>query len=64
MTYGVRAAWEVTGIGGAVTGAGRVANGIDGAVPEAVGVGVMIVGKDEPLVVTAVLARPVLEPSP
>ena len=42
--------WEVTGSAGAVTGAG--------------GEGAMTVGKDVPLAVTAVLARPVLDPSP
>ena len=50
MTYGVEAASNLTGVGEAVNGATRV--------------GAMAVGEDVPLAVTAVLSRPVLEPSP
>ena len=53
MTYRVGAASEVTILGGGVTGAAGAA-----------GAGAMTVGEDVPLAVTAVLARPVLEPSP
>ena len=53
MTYGVEAASEVTGVGGGVPGAGGAA-----------GPGAMTVGEDVPLAATAVLAQPVLEPSP
>ena len=64
MTYDVGAAWEVTGVGGAVTEASGAATGVDGAVTRAAGAGSMAVGEGVSLAVTAVLARPVLEPSP
>ena len=64
MTYSVGAAWEVIGVGGAVTGAGRAATGVDGAVTGAAKAGTMNVGEYVPLAVTNVLARPVLEPPP
>ena len=48
--YRIEACSEITGPDGAVTGAARA--------------GAMTVGKDVPLVVTAVLAQPVLESSP
>ena len=50
LTYGVGAALDLTGVGGVATGAA--------------GARAMTVGEDVPLAVTAVLARPVLEPSP
>ena len=53
MTYGVGAASEVTRVGGGVPGAGGAA-----------GAGARTVGEDLLLAATAVLARPVLEPSP
>ena len=53
MTSGVGAASEVTGVGGKVREAGGAA-----------GAGAMTVGEDVLLAATAVLARPVLEPSP
>ena len=58
LTYDVGAASDLTGVGGAVNGAGgTVTTGEAGA-------GVMTVGVDVPSAATAVLARPVLEPSP
>ena len=62
--YSVRAAWEVTGAGGAETGAARAATGVEGTVTGAAGAGAMTVGKDVPLAVNVVLARRVLEPLP
>ena len=56
LTYGVGAASDLTGVGGAVNGAGGAATGAAGAGA--------ITGEDVPLTVIAVLARPVLEPSP
>ena len=57
-TYGLGAASNLTGAGGAVTG-------VDGALTTgAAGAGAMTVGEDVPLAVTSMLARPVLEPSP
>ena len=64
MTCGVEAASEVTRVGGGVPGAGRAATGVDGEVTRAAGAGAIAVGEDVPLAATAVLARPVLEPSP
>ena len=64
VTYGVGAAREVTGVGGGVTGAGGAATGVDGAVTRAVEVEAITVGEDVLLAATAVLARPVLKPSP
>ena len=61
MTYGVEAAWEVTGVGGAVTGAGGAATVVDGELTGAAGAGVMNVGEYVSLAVTAVLTRSVLE---
>ena len=63
-TYGVRAASKETEVGGGVTGAGGAATGVDWKVTGAAEAGAMTVGKDVPLAVTAVLARPVLEPLP
>ena len=64
-TYGVRAASDLIGVGGAVNGAGGTATGVDEAVTtREAGAGAMTVGVDVPLAVTAVLARAVLEPSP
>ena len=71
--YGVEAAWEITGVGAVVTGAGSAVTGASGAVAGADeaatgtvtgadGAGAMTVGEDVPLAVTAVLARPMLEP--
>ena len=57
LTYSVGAAADLTAVvGGAVNGAGEAATGAAGA-------GAMTVGRDVPLTVTALLARPVLEPS-
>ena len=42
------AAWEEAGVGGAVTGAGRAATGVDGVVTRAAGEGVMTIDKDVP----------------
>ena len=53
MTYGVGAASGVIGVGGGVPGAGG-----------ATGAGAMAVDEDVPLAATAMLTRPVLEPSP
>ena len=53
ITYGVEAASEVTEVGGGAPGAGGAA-----------GAGAMTEGEDLLLAATAVLARPVLEPSP
>ena len=65
MTYGVGAASDITGVGGAVNETGGAATGIDEAVTTgAAGAGATTVGEDVPLVVPAVLARPVAEPSP
>ena len=64
MTYVVGAALEVTGKGGGETEAGGAATGADVVVTGAAGAGAMTVDEDAPLVVTTVLARPVLEPSP
>ena len=63
MTYGVGAAWEVTGVGGGKTGAGGAATRVDRGVTRAAGTEAITVDEDVPLAVTAVLARPVLEPS-
>ena len=57
LTYIVGAAADLTAVGGAVNGAGEAATGAAGA-------GAMTAGGDVPLTVTALLARPVLEPSP
>ena len=59
-TYGVGAAWEVTGVCGGLPGAGRAATEAEGAVAGAAGAGAITVGEDVPLAVTAVLAWPVL----
>ena len=65
LTYGVGAASDITGVGGALNGAGRAATGVDGAVTiREAGAGAMTVCENVPLTVTAVFARPVLEPSP
>ena len=61
---GVGAAWKVTGVRGKITEAGGVATGEDGAITGAAGGGAITIGEDVPLAVTAVLARPVLEPPP
>ena len=57
LAYGIGEASDLTGVGGAVYGAG-------GAAARAAGEGMATVGEEIPLAVTAVLARPVLEPSP
>ena len=57
LTYSVGAAADLTALGGAVNGADEAATGAPGR-------GAMTVGGDVPLTVTALLARPVLEPSP
>ena len=62
--YGEGASQEVTGVSVAVTGACGEATGVDGAATGAAGPGVMTVGKDAPLAVTAVLAQPMLDPPP
>ena len=64
MAYGVRVASDITEVGGAVNRAGWATTGVDGEVTGEAGAGVMTVGEDIPLVVTAVLPRPVFEPSP
>ena len=65
LTYDVRTASDQIGVGGAVDGASGAATGVDGAVTTGeAGEEAMNVGKDVPLAVTAVLARPVLETSP
>ena len=43
---------------------GGAATGVDGEVTGAAGAGAMTVGEDMPLAATAMLARPLLEPSP
>ena len=65
LTYDVGAASDLTGVGGAVNGTGWAATGKDRAVATGkTGAGAITVGENVPLAVTAVLVRPVLEPSP
>ena len=65
LTNGVGAASGLTEVGRAVNGAGGAVTGVDGAVPTGeAGAGAMTGGVHVPLAVTAVLARPVLEPTP
>ena len=61
---GIRTSWKVTGVGGAVTGAGEAASRVDGAVTRAAGAGAMRLCEDVPLAVTTVWARTMLEPPP
>ena len=64
LTYGAGSASGLTRVSGAVNGAGGAATGVDGEVTGAAGAGAMTVGEDMPLAATAMLARPLLEPSP
>ena len=62
MTYGVGGDWQGPRVGGAVTEAGGATTEKDRVVTGAAGARAMTIAEDVSLAVTAMLARPLLEP--